>query len=218
MPTPSARTDARQRSSVLDRNVSQRDVAAGVGRAPPADATAAPIAHRARQHLPISSRLRSDPARETARSLWWRRGFARVNRGIPQGALDDRAVEQPLRRGHAVQNRRLAAAAGLAEDRHASRVAAKRIDVVAHPFQRQDESCMPTLLACRNCSPPISARWRNPNTLRRCVTVTTTRRASARALVRRRRPSCRSRCESRRHATRPSRAGGGCARARPSRR
>ena len=35
-------------------------------------------------------------------------------------------------------------------------------------------SCMPTLLAFAHFSPPRSARWRNPNRFRRCVTDTTT--------------------------------------------
>ena len=54
-------------------------------------------------------------------------------------ALDDRLVEEALRRRHRQQRAHLAAAAGLAEDRHVARVAAKARDVVAHPLQRRDD-------------------------------------------------------------------------------
>ena len=48
---------------------------------------------------------------------------------------DDRAVEQAARRWHRQQRAHLAAAAGLAKDRHTARIAAEPFDVVAHPLQ-----------------------------------------------------------------------------------
>ena len=50
-----------------------------------------------------------------------------------------RAAEQTLRRRHAEQAGDLAAATGLAEDRHVRRVAAELRDVVAHPLERGDD-------------------------------------------------------------------------------
>ena len=47
-------------------------------------------------------------------------------------------MEQAFGRGRRKERRRLRAAAGLAEDHHARRVAAERRDVVAHPPERRD--------------------------------------------------------------------------------
>jgi hypothetical protein len=66
----------------------------------------------------------------------------RVARGLAAkrgAALRDRAMEQTLRGRHRHYRRGFAAAARLAEDRHAARVAAKGLDVVAHPCERRDE-------------------------------------------------------------------------------
>ncbi len=54
-------------------------------------------------------------------------------------ALDDRAMEQAFACRHRHHGRDLAAAAGLAEDRHVGRIAAEFGDVVAHPFERRDQ-------------------------------------------------------------------------------
>ena len=56
-----------------------------------------------------------------------------------RAALDDGAMEQPLRRRHRQQRRDLPAAAGLTEDRHRARIAAELRDVVAHPVERCDD-------------------------------------------------------------------------------
>ena len=48
-------------------------------------------------------------------------------------------MEQPARRRHRHHGRRLTAAARLAEDRDAIRIAAEALDVVLHPLQRRDQ-------------------------------------------------------------------------------
>ena len=77
------------------------------------------------------------------------RGLA-ANRGA---ALGDRAMEQPARRRHRHHRRGLTAAAGLAEDRHAIRIAAEALDVVAHPLERRDQ----VLHADVGCARPFLA-------------------------------------------------------------
>ena len=101
----------RHRSAVFHRHVLRRDVA-GRGQC---------LDEALRWHrLEFADLfgLHSDPGEKHLGCHGRVGDLRRGNRGLPQCALDNRAVKQPLRRRHAVQNRRLAAASGLAENRH----------------------------------------------------------------------------------------------------
>ena len=62
-------------------------------------------------------------------------GRARVH----DAALDDGAVVQTIRRGHLQERGDLAAAPGLAEDRHIVRIPAESGNILFHPFQCFDD-------------------------------------------------------------------------------
>ena len=57
----------------------------------------------------------------------------------PRPALNNGLVEQALSRRHGHQRADLRSAAGLAEEGDIAGIAAERLGVVAHPFQRRDE-------------------------------------------------------------------------------
>ena len=62
-----------------------------------------------------------------------------IGRGIAEPLCAIERWNKPLRRRHRHHGRGLTAAAGLAEDRDAIRVAAEVLDVVLHPLQRRDQ-------------------------------------------------------------------------------
>jgi hypothetical protein len=67
------------------------------------------------------------------------RGVERARSGDLLAAHRPAAMEQACRGGCAHQCRDLGAAARLAEHRHSRRIAAERGNVVAHPFEREDQ-------------------------------------------------------------------------------
>ena len=75
--------------------------------------------------------------------------FERRDGGVGQRRHDDRAVKEPFGRGHAPQDRRLAAATRLPEHRDVARVAAEARDVVPHPAQRQHDVLHPQVRCAR---------------------------------------------------------------------
>ena len=91
-----------------------------------------------RNRLQVPRLVRAQPdLREQQLGLAGR--IARIADAQHRAALDDRAVEEPLGVGHREQGRDLPSAAGLAEHGHPGRVAAERLDVVAHPLEGGDD-------------------------------------------------------------------------------
>ena len=71
-----------------------------------------------------------------------------TERPVPSGdvvALGDRPVEQTLRLRHQQQRHHGASPGGLTEDRHAARVTAKRVDIVADPLESRDHIHQPVV-------------------------------------------------------------------------